>query len=528
MLFMTKNLTSRLSILFLIIHLFGFYSLSFAEIPRDTRKNIIAATVYVVPYDNDLGLFQPWSGSGVIISPSGYLVTNYHVVGDDLAATHDNYHAIYMTDPNNTSALPEFKYWARFVSGLAEYDLALLKIYETVDGAPVKRGFPTVPIADANVLIPGDDLTIVGYPAVSGDTISVTSGEMSGWLGEDQLKGGSSWIKTDTKISGGNSGGAALNPQGELIGIPTQFYFDDTEQVSQGYVRPLNFLWGVIAAYVKDVSLADEGIKLLMLEQKADQEIKTVRYKTAKRAEFSKTEGSDGKYAELGFDQEVSRYISGDEHNYIYHLYKITVPEGAEVITIEVDGHNHDLDLAIRYDNKISDYDKTDYSDLSTSNNPSFTIFEPKAKTIYVDVINALDADSYYTLLVSSELKDDALNMIDAMPSDDYGFIALNRKFSGKLVAWDGTVIYHSFKVQVPTDKSITVSLDGLGKDVDIAIREGEAMTSLDYSDADFLDKTTETRLEHSLSKVESGIVYIDVLNYIDEEIKYNLSVTSP
>ncbi len=523
--FMTQN---KRYYLILITITFWLSSLAMAEIPRETRKNIIAATVYIVPYDNDLGLFQPWSGSGVIISPSGYLLTNYHVVGDDIAATHDDYHAIYMTDPNKTSELPVFKYWARFVAGLPEYDLALLKIYETADGVAVKGGFPTVPIADANELIPGDDLTIVGYPAVSGDTISVTSGEMSGWLGEDQLNAGNSWIKTDTKISGGNSGGAALNPEGEFIGIPTQFYFDDIEQVSQGYIRPINFIWGLIAAYVKDVSLADEGIKLLMLEQKADQEIKAVRYKTPKRTDFSKIEGSDSKYAELRFDQEISRYISGDEHNYVYHLYKIAVPEGTKVISIEVDGHNRDLDLAIRYDQKITDYDKTDYSDLSTVNDPVFTIFEPKAKVIYVDVINALNADSYYSLFATTDLKDDALNMIDAMPSDDYGFIALDRSFSGKLSAWDGTVIYHSFKVIVPTDKPVTVSLDGFGKDVDIAIREGEAMTSLSYNDADFLDKTTRTRLEHKISKVESGIIYIDVLNYIDQEIKYNLKVTSP
>ncbi len=499
-----------------------------AEIPREIRKNVISATVYIVPYDNELGLFRPWSGSGVIISPSGYLVTNYHVVGDDIAATHDDYHAIYMTDPNKTSELPEFKYWAKFVTGLPEYDLALLKIYETADGNLLKTRFPAVAVADANELIPGDNLTIVGYPAISGNTISVTSGEMSGWLGEDQLGAGNTWIKTDTKISGGNSGGAALNPAGEMIGIPSQFYYDEAEQVGQSYIRPLNFMWGMIAAYVKDVRVADEGIKLLMLEQKADQEIRAVRYKIAKRTEFAKAEGSDSKYAKIGFGQEISRYIKGDEHNYIYHLYKITVPEGSKFISIEVDGHGSDLDLAARYDQQINDYDKTDYVDLSAVKDPSFAIFEPKAKVIYLDVINALDADSYYSLIINQEPKDDALNMIDAMPSGDYGYIALNREFSGNLKAWDGSAIYHSFRVQVPRDRAINISLDGLGDDVDIAIREAEAMTSLDYSDADILDKTTMSRLEYSLDKVESGIVYIDVLNYIDQEIKYKLKISSP
>ena len=463
----------------------------------------------------------------MIISPSGYIVTNYHVAGDDLEQTHDDYHAVYMSDPDKTFELPEFKYWAKFVAGSAEFDLAILKIYKTVDGKAFKAGFPSVPIADARKLIPGDDLTIVGYPAISGDTISVTSGEMSGWLGEDQLGAGSSWIKTDTKISGGNSGGAALNPAGELIGIPTQFYFDDAEQVGQGYIRPLNLIWGYIAAYVKDASLADEGIKLLMLEQKADQEIKAVRFKIPKRRELAKAEGSDSEYKTIEFEQEIKRYIAGDDKDYIYHLYKIEAAKDSKAITIALNGQYMDLDLAVRMDDKIQSYDKTDYSDFSEKKNPFITIFEPKAETIYIDVVNSLDSDAFYSLLVTEDVYDTAMNMIDAMPSGDYGYLAPNRSFRGKLEKWDGSVVYHSFTVPVPRDKVITVSLDGFGKDVDIAIRQAEAMNNLTYDDADFLDKSSKTKLEYKLENVESGLLFIDVLNYIDQEISYNLKVTT-
>jgi len=527
-LFMTESLTFSRAFKYIIALLIAFYSLSFAEIPQDIRKNVIAATVYLVPYDNELGLFRPWSGSGVIISPSGYIVTNYHVIGDDLEQTHDDYHAVYVSDPNKTYELPKFKYWARFVVGSPEYDLAIIKIIKAKDGSALKTKFPSVAIADAMQLVPGDDLTIVGYPAVSGDTISVTSGEMSGWLGEDQLGAGSSWIKTDTKISGGNSGGAALNPAGELIGIPTQFYFDDGEQVGQGYIRPLNLLWGYIAAYVKDATVADERIKLLMLEQKADQEIKAVRFKTPLRRELAEAEASDSEYKTIKFDHEISRYIAGDDRDYVYHLYKIKAAKGTKAVTISLDGKYMDLDLAVRVGEKIHSYDKTDFSDFSEKKKPFVTIFEPNAQTIYIDVVNSLDADAFYSLVVTKGIYDTALDMIDAMPSGDYGYLAPNRSFKGKLEKSDGAVVYHSFTVAVPRDRAITVSLDGFGDDVDIAIREESAMIDTSYADAEFLDKSDKSKLEYTLDNVKSGLLFIDVLSYIDKEISYSLKVTTP
>ena len=199
-----------------------------------------------------------------------------------------------------------------------------------------------------------------------------------------------------------------------------------------------------------------------------------------------------------------------------------------EALTIALDGHGTDVDLAVRLGREINSYDKTDYADFSGEENPFVTIFNPGNKMIFVDVVNSLDTDAYYSLKITNEIYDSAVDMSEPMPTGDYGFIAANRNFSGILEKWDGTVVKHSFRVVVPRDHPVVVSLDGFGKDVDLALRSGQAMNG-GFDNADFLDKSSKTKLEHKLTSVPEGILYIDVLSYLEEEINYSLKVsTSP
>jgi hypothetical protein len=65
-------------------------------------------------------------------------------------------------------------------------------------------------------------LSIFGFPGIGGETVTFTSGNVSGFSSESKLRYPRAWIKTDATISGGNSGGTALNDDGYLVGIPTQ------------------------------------------------------------------------------------------------------------------------------------------------------------------------------------------------------------------------------------------------------------------------------------------------------------------
>jgi len=137
-------------------------------------------------------------GSGVIVSPEGYVLTNNHVV--DAA-----------TDVQVTlSDRREFK--AHVVGRDAKTDIAVLKI----DG----ENLPYVTIGDSSKAQVGDFVLAIGNPFGVGQTVTmgIVSATGRGGLGIEDYE---DFIQTDAPINPGNSGGALVNDRGELIGINT-------------------------------------------------------------------------------------------------------------------------------------------------------------------------------------------------------------------------------------------------------------------------------------------------------------------
>jgi S1-C subfamily serine protease len=227
-------------------------------LPREVRTRILQAVVELRPYDSALDRSVGTSGSGTIISPDGYVLTNFHVVGDIATGRAHDWHAVYVTDPSAPDLEPRFSYWARFIVGDARHDLAIVRIVEDADENALPPGFtfPSMPVGDSNSLIPGDPITVVGYPGISGATITFTSGIVSGFLGEDLTVGGKQWIKTDAKLARGNSGGAAFDEFGVLVGIPTlRVQTQDGNYIEQqDYLRPIALAWPLITANVASVN----------------------------------------------------------------------------------------------------------------------------------------------------------------------------------------------------------------------------------------------------------------------------------
>jgi len=83
-----------------------------------------------------------------------------------------------------------------------------------------------VPLGDSDTLDLGESIVILGYPVIGGGTITLTRGEVSGFTSEEPF-GNRAFIKTSGTIAGGNSGGLAVNSQGQIIGIPTQMGYGD-------------------------------------------------------------------------------------------------------------------------------------------------------------------------------------------------------------------------------------------------------------------------------------------------------------
>jgi S1-C subfamily serine protease len=157
------------------------------------------------------------SGSGTIVDTDGTVLTNSHVIAQTRFCPHDRI-AVAITDVPDLPPLLLFE--ADLLVDDPALDLAVIRIARTLDGTPVTQDFPTVAIGDSDTLVLGDQLRVIGYPGIGGETITFTEGTISGFVSVPGL-GDRSWLKTDATISGGNSGGLAVDESGAIVGIPT-------------------------------------------------------------------------------------------------------------------------------------------------------------------------------------------------------------------------------------------------------------------------------------------------------------------
>ncbi|GEM74245.1 Do family serine endopeptidase [Vibrio sagamiensis] len=160
-------------------------------------------------------------GSGVIVdADKGQIVTNYHVIkgADDIRVRlHDGR-----------------EYDAELIGGDEMSDVALLKLEKAKDLTEIK-------IADSDKLNVGDFTVAIGNPFGLGQT--VTSGIVSA-LGRSglNLENFENFIQTDAAINSGNSGGALVNLNGELIGINTAILGPNGGNVGIGFAIPSNMM----------------------------------------------------------------------------------------------------------------------------------------------------------------------------------------------------------------------------------------------------------------------------------------------
>jgi S1-C subfamily serine protease len=157
-----------------------------------------------------------WTGSGTMISSDGMILTNGHVVDD----RNEDYAMLGIAVTEATDEAPTVSYYADILAVDYSLDLAVIGLRETVDGDPVTDEFSAVELGDSDGVEIGEEVRILGYPGIGGETITFTRGAVSGFTSERSV-GDRAWIKTDATIAGGNSGGLAVNASGEIIGVPT-------------------------------------------------------------------------------------------------------------------------------------------------------------------------------------------------------------------------------------------------------------------------------------------------------------------
>ncbi len=169
-------------------------------------------------------------GSGVVVSPEGYVLTNFHVIdgADEIEVAHNDGR----------------KYKARVVGSDPESDLAVLRI-------PADHKLPVIAFGSSDTLRVGDVVLAIGNPFGVGQT--VTSGIVSA-LGRSHLGINTfeNFIQTDAAINPGNSGGALVDANGHLVGINTAIYSQSGGSMGIGFAIPVSLAKNVMEQIIRN------------------------------------------------------------------------------------------------------------------------------------------------------------------------------------------------------------------------------------------------------------------------------------
>jgi Do/DeqQ family serine protease len=186
-------------------------------------------------------------GSGVIVSPEGYILTNNHVVegAQEIEVT--------LSDSRRASA--------KVIGTDPDTDLAVLRI--TLDRLPV------IAMGNSDTVQVGDKVLAIGNPFGVGQT--VTGGIISA-LGRNQLGINTfeNFIQTDAAINPGNSGGALVDVNGSLLGINTAIYSRSGGNMGIGFAIPVNTARQVLEGLVRDGQVTRGWIGVEPVELNAD------------------------------------------------------------------------------------------------------------------------------------------------------------------------------------------------------------------------------------------------------------------
>ncbi len=219
------------------------------------------AELFFGPQKRQQTFIQQGSGSGVIISEDGYIVTNNHVI-----ANSDKIEVI-LNDKRS--------YDAELIGSDASTDVALLKIKE--------KGLPFLSYGNSDAVKIGEWVLAVGNPFNLNST--VTAGIISAKGRNNILNGNQrpieSFIQTDAAVNPGNSGGALVNTEGELVGINTAIASNNGAYQGYSFAVPVNIVKKIVSDLVEfgTVQRAYIGVSIQEIDAKfaAEKNIKQLK-----------------------------------------------------------------------------------------------------------------------------------------------------------------------------------------------------------------------------------------------------------
>jgi serine protease Do len=170
-------------------------------------------------------------GSGVIISPDGYILTNNHVIENATDIT------VQLSDKRQMKA--------KLIGADPRSDVAVVQIQAT--------GLTAMKLGDSSKLRVGDIVLAIGNPFGLDETVTLGIVSATGRRNAEitPAQGYADFIQTDAAINPGNSGGALVNARGELIGINTAIYSGSGGNLGIGFAIPVNMARGIMEQILK-------------------------------------------------------------------------------------------------------------------------------------------------------------------------------------------------------------------------------------------------------------------------------------
>jgi Do/DeqQ family serine protease len=186
------------------------------------------------------------SGSGVIISNDGYIVTNNHVIED--------------SDEIEVTLNDKREYRAELIGTDPSTDLALIKVNA--------KGLPALEFGNSDSLRVGEWVLAIGNPfnlesTVTSGIVSAKGRSIDILEGQDRIE---SFIQTDAAVNPGNSGGALVNTNGELIGINTAIITRSGRYEGYSFAVPINLVRKVVRD-LRDYGLVQRGILGVFIDE---------------------------------------------------------------------------------------------------------------------------------------------------------------------------------------------------------------------------------------------------------------------
>lgn len=279
------------------------------------------------------------TGSGIIISDDGYILTNNHIV-DTSSSSSNGYSSYYSVSESNKVTVTLYgdstEYEATIVGTDSQTDLAVIKIDKT--------GLTPAELGDSDKVQVGEFAMAIGNPL--GLDTSVTCGVISATNREitDSDNKTYTLIQTDAAINSGNSGGALVNADGKVIGLNT-LKISSTGVEGMGFAIPINSTIDIYQQLIEynKVKRPYIGISGVDLDEKTASANKLVQGIYVKSIdEFSAAEKAGIKIGDVIVGADGKEIKTMEELNNIKNSHQI-----GDSLTIKVNRNGKELDLTV-------------------------------------------------------------------------------------------------------------------------------------------------------------------------------------